>query len=123
MSRIIIVDDSREIRFLLRTLLEMEGHEVVEVIDGAKALELDLDKSDVMLLDVMLPKVNGLTVLSTLRERGPDYPRVVLLTAKAGDLDRDQLIALGATSVISKPFDTEAVIDEVHRILEADPAG
>ena len=116
-----MVDDSREVRFLLRTVLQMEGHEVFEAGDGAEALELPFVAGDVMLLDVMMPRMTGMELLSELRTRGRPLPRVVVLTAKAGEADRKQAKELGAASFLTKPFDTDTVIAEINRVLESSP--
>ena len=116
--RIIVVDDSPEIRDVLRTVLELEGFEVVEASDGAEALALSLQRDDVMLLDVMMPGVDGYGVLAGLRERGADMPRVIMLTAKSGELDRQRALSRGAHGFVTKPFDIEDVLNEIQLVKE-----
>ena len=114
MARVIVVDDSPPIREILRAILESEGHSVVEATNGIEALELVTSRHDVMILDVMMPGVDGLTVLSALNARGPDCPRVIMLTAKAGEEDRQRALLDGADGFLTKPFDTEALLAEIE---------
>ena len=119
MARIFVVDDSREVRFLLRTVLQMEGHEVIEASDGADALGLAFEADDIMLLDVMMPRMTGTEFLAAVKAKGRDLPRVIVLTAKAGEADRQEAMDLGAVSFLTKPFDTDTVISEINRVLSA----
>jgi two-component system response regulator CpxR len=117
LARIFIVDDSREVRFLLRTVLELEGHEVYEAEDGVEALALPAGPDDIVLLDVMMPRMTGTEYMSELRKRKRPLPRIIVLTAKAGDDDRRHALELGAVAYLTKPFDTEDVLAEVKRVM------
>ena len=117
MQRVIVVDDSPEIRSVLRTVLELEGYEVVEAADGAEGLALPLRREDVVLLDVMMPNLDGYGVLAGLRERGTDMPKVIMLTAKSGELDRQRALSRGALGFVTKPFDIEDVLKEIQLVL------
>lgn len=119
MQRVLIVDDSPEIRRLLRMVLEMEGYKVEEAANGVEALNMKSSPADVMLLDVMMPMADGYTVLAKLRERGGDkMPRIVMLTARRGERDRQQSLGRGAVGFITKPFDPDDVVKEVDRVLK-----
>ena len=69
-----------------------------------------------MILHVMMPGIDGLTVLSAFNARGPDCPRVIMLTAKAGEEDRQRALLDGADGFLTKPFDTEALLAEIERV-------
>jgi two-component system, OmpR family, response regulator len=116
-ARIIVVDDSAEIRSVLRTVLELEGYEVVEAEDGTEALAMPLTREDIVLLDVMMPDVDGYGVLAGLRARGEQMPRVIMVTAKSGEFDRQRALSRGALGFITKPFDIEDVIKEIQLVL------
>ena len=116
MARIVVVDDSAEIRLLLRTLLETEGHTVVEAGHADEFFALALSRHDVVILDVMMPDVDGFAVLSQLRARGKDFPRIIMLTAKTGEPDRQRALGRGALGFLTKPFDPDDVIKEIERV-------
>src|SRR2546428_9415978 len=86
MARVIVVDDSPGVRAVLKTFLEIEGHHVIEAEDGEVVLGMPgLGPDDVVLLDVMMPKVDGFAVLAHLRRLGPESPRVIMCTARTGE--------------------------------------
>jgi CheY-like chemotaxis protein len=117
MARVLVVDDSEEIRSVLRLTLELEGYQVLEARDGEEALQVQLAGADVMLLDVMMPVLDGWGVLAGLRSRrGRGFPRVIMLTAKAGEKDRQRALRQGAVAFIPKPFDSDEVLREVGRV-------
>jgi DNA-binding response OmpR family regulator len=115
-SRVIVVaDDERDIADLLTLNLELEGYHVVTVYDGAAALEaVRTHDPDFVLLDVMMPKMDGLEVLRELKaeEATRDIP-VIMLTAKAGDDDVWAGWQAGASYYVTKPFE----LDELVRYL------
>src|SRR5699024_8348125 len=94
MHKILLVDDDRELTSLLKELLEMEGFNVVLATDGEQALKL-LDASiDLLLLDIMMPRKNGIETLKELRQNF--QTPVIMLTARGSDLDRVLGLELGA---------------------------
>lgn len=103
---------------MLRVALELTGHTVLEAADGAAALALGLGPGDVVLLDVMMPGVDGWEVLTRLRQRGTDCPRVLMLTAKSAEQDRQRALGMGAAGYLTKPFDIDEVLGAVERVLE-----
>jgi two-component system response regulator MprA len=113
MARIIVVDDSPDVRSLLQMLLKAEGHDVVAVADGRAALDLDMGSRDIVLLDLMMPEVDGFSVLSQLTGRKDGMPRVIVVTASAGENDRQKSLRLGACGYVAKPFEPDMLIDEI----------
>ena len=125
-ATVLVVDDDAEIRNLLRLYLEREGHRAVEAADGPAALERAReDQIDLVLLDVMLPGVDGLEVCRQLRDVS-DTP-IMLLTARSGDADKVVGLDLGADDYVVKPFSPRELMARVRaqlrrRRLPAPPA-
>ena len=100
---ILVVDDNREIVYSISELLKYEGYQVVKAYDGMEALEaLEREKIDLILLDVMMPKMNGLSALMKLRERSK-IP-VIILSAKTEESDKVSGLVLGADDYVEKPY-------------------
>ena len=118
-TRILIVDDEPDILLMLRLTLEAEGFVTALAADGEKAIErLDRDDFDVMLLDVMMPVLDGWGVLERLQ--GRDHkPVVIVVSAKTAAHDVARARELGATEYVTKPF---AVTDLV-RLINTSVAG
>lgn len=125
MSRVLIVDDDADIRLLLRIALGAEGHDIAEAADGQQALDrVDIDPPDIVLLDLMMPVVDGWQFLHRLAERAEVLPAVVAVTALATH-DQSHLIDIleaGAVDVVAKPFDTAWLVDLVGRLATVDEA-
>jgi two-component system, OmpR family, response regulator ResD len=116
MPTILIVDDEPMVRDVLTRYLEQEGFTVRTAEDGPEALELAASAApDLVVLDLMLPGLDGLEVLRRLRERGPTP--VVLLTAKGGEIDRVVGLELGADDYVAKPFSPREVTARVRAVL------
>ncbi len=115
MNKILLVDDDRELTSLLKELLEMEGFDVAVASDGEQALNM-LDSSvNLLLLDVMMPKKNG---LDTLRELRQQYQiPVIMLTARGSELDRVLGLELGADDYLPKPFNDRELVARIRAIL------
>jgi DNA-binding response OmpR family regulator len=104
MKRILVVEDEAKLRRVLVDFLQSEGYEVIVATDGEAGLELACtQKTDVIILDVMLPKMNGLDMCRSLRERGFKTP-ILLITAKGEETDKVLGLELGADDYITKPF-------------------
>ena len=119
MERILVVDDSEEIRFLLKTMLDTQGYRVETANDGERALAALRDDSfDLVILDVMMPLKDGYTVLREMRQAGlRESTRVLMLTAKATDADWARGYSLGVDDYVTKPFEVDELIDSVRKVL------
>src|SRR3954452_22414266 len=107
-----VVDDERHIVELVKLYLEQEGWAVLTAGDGEAALALHKrHEPDLVVLDLMLPKVDGLECLSEIRRRG-DTP-VLMLTARSDDVDAIVGLELGADDYVTKPFDPRALLPVV----------
>ena len=118
-ERILVVDDDQDILQFVRMNLELEGFETDVADSGRKALDLAKDRPpDLILLDVMMPEMDGLTVLRKLRN-SPSTANVpvMILTAKALAEDRVKGLDLGADDYITKPFDVEELLARVRTVL------
>jgi two-component system phosphate regulon response regulator PhoB len=114
--RILVVDDEEGVRALLVRYLEMEGFEVEEAADGARALTMIGERPpDLVLLDVMMPTSDGLDVLTTLRSTS-DVP-IILLTGRDGQGDRVLGLKLGADDYVVKPFSPAEVAARIASVL------
>ena len=117
---ILIVDDEAPIRELLRLYFEKENFQVEEAQDGAQALlGLEKFKPDLILLDIMMPILNGLEVCQQVRRHG-NTP-VILLTAKGEDEDRILGLDIGADDYITKPFNPREVVARAKAVLRRTP--
>ena len=116
---ILVVDDNREIVFSVSELLRYENYRVVQAYNGMEALEvLEREKVDLILLDVMMPGLNGLSALMKLRERWK-IP-VIILSAKTEESDKVSGLMMGADDYISKPFQAAELIARVRAQLRRD---
>ncbi|MDQ1286942.1 MAG: hypothetical protein QG622_507 [Actinomycetota bacterium] len=119
MRRVLVVDDEPHIRKVLRGYLEADGFGVLEAADGAEALGvLRDDPPDLVLLDVMLPGVDGIEVLRQLRTFSDIY--VILVTAKAEEIDKLIGLGVGADDYVTKPFSPREVTARVKAVLRRD---
>jgi len=119
MARILVVEDEKHIVELMRYGLEKEGFQVVEANDGDRALEMvHTGRIDLVVLDIMLPGLDGLTVCRLLRqnERTRDIP-VIILSARGQELDRVLGLELGADDYITKPFSVRELVARVKARL------
>ena len=117
----LVVDDDPVIVRLLEVNFEMEGFEVVSAVDGADGVEkAKSEQPDVVVSDVMMPKLNGLELCEALKADAAtsDIP-VVLLSAKAQVTDIRAGLDAGADDYVTKPFEPLDLVDRVNRLLEA----
>ncbi len=120
MSKILIVEDDPDIRELLRFNLEKAGYTLFLAEDGEQALELARKHTpDIILLDLMLPGVDGLEVCRTLK-KDPELQRlpIIMVTAKGEELDRVVGLELGADDYVVKPFSLREVVLRIRKLLE-----
>jgi CheY-like chemotaxis protein len=119
-KRVLVVDDDRVIQQLLEVNLELEGYVVAGTAsDGEQAVQMAADlKPDLILLDIMMPKLDGLEVCRRLKADPVlrTIP-VVLLSARAQDLDIREGLEIGADAYLTKPFDPVELLDIVGRLL------
>ncbi|HIW33681.1 MAG TPA: response regulator transcription factor [Candidatus Paenibacillus intestinavium] len=121
LSRILVVDDEERIRRLLKMYLEKEGYEIEEAEDGETALSLAMNRDyALILLDVMLPGIDGIEVCTRLRQ--VKATPVVMLTAKGEEMNRVQGFEVGADDYVVKPFSPREVIYRVKAILRRSSA-
>lgn len=119
--RVIVVDDDGRIRDLLRRYLTQEGFEVL-LAEDARALDRLLlrDHADLIVLDLMLPGEDGLSVCRRLRARQDQTP-VIMLTAKGDEVDRIVGLEIGADDYLTKPFNPRELLARVHAVLRRRP--
>jgi DNA-binding response OmpR family regulator len=118
---ILIADDEPNIVISLEYLLQRDGYRVVVARDGQEALDaIAAGPPDLVLLDVMLPRVSGFEVCQTLRENPAlaGMP-IVMLTAKGREIEVSKGMALGANAYVTKPFSTQELLAQIHALLGA----
>jgi DNA-binding response OmpR family regulator len=117
MSTILVVEDDPNLAFVLKDNLEFEGYVVVTVADGAQALDkVAALRPDLVILDVMLPSLNGIQVCKGLRERGDRTP-VILLTARSQEAEKVLGLDAGADDYVTKPFGVQELLARVRVML------
>jgi len=116
-DRVLVADDDRAIRESLARALELEGYEVVVVADGASALSAVKEQpADVLVLDVMMPGVDGLTVCRVLRAERDRTP-ILMLTARTETSDRVAGLDAGADDYLPKPFDLDELLARLRALV------
>ncbi len=119
-KKVLVVDDTKNIRMILTKCLELEGYEVMTAGDGKQALEMFLEHSfDLAFLDIKLPEIRGTEVLKRIRERGIKTP-VIIITAYATVKNAVDCTNLGAVAYVQKPFSADK-IRSVLKELETSP--
>ncbi len=117
MSKILIVEDEPDMVLGLKDNFEFEGYEVLTASDGQTGLErARTQKPDLLILDIMLPKLSGLEVCKTLRGEGFESP-IVMLTARGQEIDKVVGLELGADDYVTKPFSIRELLARVRAIL------
>ena len=116
-ARILVIEDNADLAFGLRNNLEIEGYEVEVVEDGARGLErLGAASPDLVVLDLMLPGLEGLRVLRGAREQGNTMP-ILILTARGEEADKVRGLKLGADDYVTKPFGLLELLARVEALL------
>jgi DNA-binding response OmpR family regulator len=114
---ILVIEDDASIAKGLRNNLSFEGYSAFVAPDGERGLELAVDKApDLIVLDVMMPKMNGFEVLRELRRREIDVP-VIMLTAKGEEMDKVRGLDLGADDYVTKPFGLQELLARIQAVL------
>ena len=120
-DRVIVVDDDARIRDLLRRYLTQEGFEVVLAEDGKTLTRLlTRENIDLIVLDLMLPGEDGLSICRRLRA-AKDMTPIIMLTAKVEDVDRIVGLEVGADDYLSKPFNPRELLARIHAVLRRRP--
>lgn len=118
MYSILLVEDEENLQEALRLNLEMEGYEVTVSADGAQALrQVQQEHFDLMILDVMLPEIDGIAVLETIRLSDTELP-IMILSAKNSSADRVLGLKKGADDYLTKPFNLEELLLRVNKLLK-----
>jgi DNA-binding response OmpR family regulator len=118
MNKILLVEDDPAILEGLTALLNEESYETITADDGEKGLALALKESpDLIVLDIMLPKMNGLDVLQILRNREKCNVPIIMLTSRKGEIDRIMGLEFGADDYVTKPFSTRELIARIKAVL------
>ena len=121
--RILLAEDERSLSRAVIALLEKNNYSADAVYDGQEALEyLEVGNYDALILDLMMPKMDGLTVLRTLREQGNPIP-VLILTAKSEVDDKVLGLDTGANDYITKPFSTQELMARIRAMTRSQPGG
>ncbi len=118
-NKILVVDDEPNVVLSLEFLMKQAGFQVRTASDGEAALAaVTADTPDLVLLDVMMPRKNGYEVCQAIRAN-PDWKavRIIMLTAKGREVEREKGLALGADDYITKPFSTQEVVERVRELL------
>jgi DNA-binding NtrC family response regulator len=120
--RVLVVDDDEQIRFLLVNELQAESFDVQSAGGGEEAIELirrkteQSEKFDVVLLDIIMPEVDGWAVLKYVKENVPET-KVIMLTAYADVKNAIESLRLGASDFVSKPCDLDDILISINRVL------
>ena len=115
--RVLIVDDEPDVLLTLRMIFESEGFDASLAADGETALRrIDDEQHDLVVLDIMMPVLDGWFVLAELAGRA-QRPRVVVCSAKSSDVDRIRARELGADEYVTKPFEPDDLVNVVRSVL------
>lgn len=122
MAKILIVEDEPNMVSGLRDNFQFEGYEVLTAADGVAGLQTALNESpDIVLLDVMMPRMSGLEVCKQLKSKKPSLP-VIMLTARGQEVDKVVGLELGADDYVTKPFSIRELLARVKAVLRRSKA-
>lgn len=117
-EKILIVDDNKNLQYILYNLLTDEGFKVVSLTNGKKAVEVaKVENPDLMLLDIRLPGINGMDILAELKKQEVDFP-VLMITAYGDVKSAVKAIKSGAYDYVTKPFDNTDLLNNIRKALE-----
>jgi two-component system, OmpR family, alkaline phosphatase synthesis response regulator PhoP len=119
-KRVLVVDDEPNVVMSLEFLMRRAGFEVTVARNGREALDaLEGSPPDLLLLDVMMPEFDGYEVCERIRAR-PEWSgtKIVMLTARGREVERERGLALGADAYVTKPFSTRDLVEQVKRMLD-----
>jgi CheY-like chemotaxis protein len=117
MARVLVADDSETILLLMRTRLELAGHEVATAADGQEVTELVAGQGppDLLLLDAMMPRKSGIEALRELRAAGVEAPALIV-SAHQNPGDADAASDVEISGYVTKPIDFDRLLDEINRL-------
>jgi two-component system, OmpR family, KDP operon response regulator KdpE len=115
-AKVLVIDDERPIRKLLRTGLSTQGYEILEAGDGGTALDLLAQKPDMVILDLGLPDIKGLDLLKTIRARNESVP-IVVLSSRSDEAGKVEALDLGADDYVTKPFGMDELLARLRTAL------
>ena len=118
-KKIMLVDDEKDIREILKAILENEGYSITEASDGQQGFEkAALEKPDLIILDIMMPVLDGFGAAEKLKTNKATFGiPIIMLTAKDEPVDKEKAIALGVNTFIVKLFDLEELRHTVKEVL------
>ena len=117
MKKVLVVDDSEFMRMVLKNILKEKKYQIIETSDGPEAIEqFKVEKPDLVLLDIIMPKMDGVAVLDSLKKIKSDA-NVIMITAVGQEQTMEECKRLGAKGYIIKPFDEKQVLEEVKKVL------
>jgi len=117
-ASILLVEDEENFHEALRLNLELEGYSVSSAYDGSQAIKsIEQEYFDLIILDIMLPEVDGITVIETIRVQNNEIP-ILILSAKNSSADRVLGLKKGADDYLTKPFNLEELLLRVHKLIE-----
>ncbi len=124
MARILVVEDDGTMVHVLRMVLESRGHEVIEADDGSRGLAVAQRRSpDVMILDLMMPMMDGFAALEALaKDEGTAHIPVLIISALRGEEVEQRCYSLGAKQYVHKPFDSGMLIGVVEELISPAPS-
>ena len=118
MHKICLVEDEKSLSELIQMNLEMEGYEVTSAFDGVAALQaVQKEHFDLMILDVMLPELDGISVCENIRLQNNDIP-ILILSARNSSSDRVLGLKKGADDYLTKPFNLEELLLRVNKLVD-----
>jgi two-component system response regulator RegX3 len=116
MAKVLVVEDEQSLREALVFFLEKEGHQVLEAVDGEEAIRVfDNSGADIILLDLMLPKIDGNQVCKQIRQSS-NVP-IIMLTAKDSEIDKIVGLEIGADDYVTKPYSTRELLARINAVL------
>jgi two-component system response regulator RegX3 len=116
MAKVLVVEDEQSLREALVFFLEKEGHQVLEAVDGEEAIRVfENSGADIILLDLMLPKIDGNQVCKQIRQSS-NVP-IIMLTAKDSEIDKIVGLEIGADDYVTKPYSTRELLARINAVL------
>jgi two-component system response regulator MprA len=116
--RVLVIDDDPSILEVVEIALTERGYEVLLADDGAEGLSrVERDKPDLVVLDMVMPRRSGMTVLERLKQWGPRSPHIIVLSASDHPKQREFAMECGAEAFLSKPVDIDVLADHIDQLL------